>query len=194
MSIGDRMNDFEPVASDSPCNTCARRLSPFKCEAFDDIPNVFIEGNNDHREPYSGDGGLQYQAETNEFNFEEFRRGWVSSSLMDGDPGPLIQFMREESLLEDRALDLFAEVLRGKKLRRPGNRKSDPNRNTNLLFHVALYAKEGFPLTHPKFARNTAFHKAAAAMGNKPGPERAKRLWDECTDTIRDYYRRAVRD
>ena len=65
MSIGDRMNDL--VLEDaSPCNTCARRLSPFKCEAFDDIPMVFIAGDNDHRKPYFGDGGLQYVRDRNE--------------------------------------------------------------------------------------------------------------------------------
>ena len=64
MGIGDRMNDLKLKETNSPCNTCARMQTPFKCEAFDDIPMVFLAGDNDHRKPYFGDNGLQYLAET----------------------------------------------------------------------------------------------------------------------------------
>ena len=66
MSIGDRMNDL--VLEDaSPCNTCARKLTPFTCEAFpEEIPMVFVAGDNWHTEPYFGDGGLQYVKATDE--------------------------------------------------------------------------------------------------------------------------------
>ena len=64
MSIGDRMNDFEPEFDVSPCDTCARRWGPDNCEAFEVIPEVFESGDNDHRKPYPGDGGLQYVRDT----------------------------------------------------------------------------------------------------------------------------------
>ena len=67
MSIGDRMNDFEPEFVVSPCDTCARKLTPFTCEAFpEEIPMVFVAGDNWHTEPYFGDGGLQYVRDPNE--------------------------------------------------------------------------------------------------------------------------------
>ena len=66
MSIQDRMNDLK-LEDASPCNTCARKLTPFTCEAFpEEIPMVFVAGDNWHTEPYFRDGGLQYVKTTDE--------------------------------------------------------------------------------------------------------------------------------
>jgi len=62
MGLMSRSQDFK-VEDSSPCNTCKRRLDLRKCEAFDDIPMIFILGENDHQKPYPGDRGLQYLKE-----------------------------------------------------------------------------------------------------------------------------------
>lgn len=46
----------------SPCASCARKYPDAPtCEAFPGrIPQPILNGENDHREPYPGDNGLQY--------------------------------------------------------------------------------------------------------------------------------------
>lgn len=53
---------FVPVAS--ACHTCARKFpESLGCEAFPDrIPDEISGGENDHRQPFPGDHGLQYVA------------------------------------------------------------------------------------------------------------------------------------
>jgi len=63
MTMHERMGDFV-IEDASPCNTCANRIDAFSCRAFSDIPMVFIVGDNNHRKPFFGDGGIQYRAIT----------------------------------------------------------------------------------------------------------------------------------
>lgn len=59
MAIQERMNDFE-ILDASSCNTCANRISPSRCLAFNEIPMGFILGDNNHTNPFEGDGGIRY--------------------------------------------------------------------------------------------------------------------------------------
>jgi hypothetical protein len=129
----------------------------------------------------------------------EFQLIMIIERLRSGDPEPLIKFMRKDgdmSKFDSWQLDVIESVLRGEDPKGRGRPKSDPNRNTNLLFEIAWYAMKGFPLSDPKANKTrgklTAFDKASEAINNKVGPERAKRLWDEADN--REFFRRAVRD
>jgi hypothetical protein len=52
------------------CLKCKNHIGEFKCRAFPDrIPDVFLAGIEDHREPYEGDNGIQFEPrEENENN------------------------------------------------------------------------------------------------------------------------------
>ena len=151
MSIGDRMNDFEPEV----------------------VENL---------------------------TWEEFRPILIIHYLSQGNPEALIEFMREGgdmTSFDEYGLDLIAEVLRGKKLRGPGAPKSEKvhNQNVQVLFEVAWFSeKEKLPLTDPRYTKNSAFEKASEAVGGKVKPRRAQRLWEDCTDEDRDYFRKQARD
>lgn len=43
------------------CSSCVHYQGDYKCAAFDEIPRVIWFGENDHREPYPGDNGIQYE-------------------------------------------------------------------------------------------------------------------------------------
>jgi hypothetical protein len=52
------------IVTITPCATCARRnqRKSLICEAFPfGIPRVILLGENQHREPFPGDNGLQYK-------------------------------------------------------------------------------------------------------------------------------------
>ena len=133
-----------------------------------------------------------------DLTWEEFRSILIIHRLMNGDPEPLIEFMREGgdmTSFDEDGMDLIAKVLRSGKSRGRGRPKSEKiqNRKTQVLFEVAWFREiEGFPLTSTEFTNNSAFHKAAEAMGRKVTPELAEDLWEECPD--KDHYRREVRD
>jgi hypothetical protein len=61
-SVKGRMQEFE-VYEGSPCYTCAHKLAPFSCKAFNQIPMIFVTGENDHKKPYKGDHGFQWKAQ-----------------------------------------------------------------------------------------------------------------------------------
>ena len=61
MGLSERMDDFVIEPDPSPCSTCKHRIDAFSCKAFEDIPMVFLLGDNNHRQPYFGDGGIKYQ-------------------------------------------------------------------------------------------------------------------------------------
>lgn len=50
----------------SPCMSCVHKhAGAATCEAFPDgIPMEMLDGTNQHREPYDGDNGIQYEPET----------------------------------------------------------------------------------------------------------------------------------
>lgn len=129
-----------------------------------------------------------------DLTWENWRSIRIIHHLMNGDPEPLIEFMREDgdmSQFDPRQLDLIAKVLCGESLRGKGRPKSEPN--VLVLFEVAWFSEiEDFPLTSPKFTNNSAFHKAAEVMGVTP--ETAEDLWEKCTNKDKDHYRRQVRD
>jgi len=47
----------------TPCVTCKHRISGLTCNAFPaGIPQVVLIGEEQHRTPLPGDGGIQYEA------------------------------------------------------------------------------------------------------------------------------------
>ena len=58
----------------APCLTCkhfsgvvqpdgTEQSERYACKAFDRIPFVILSGESQHRKPFRGDGGVQYEAE-----------------------------------------------------------------------------------------------------------------------------------
>lgn len=46
----------------APCIDCRHYRRHLKCAAFPErIPDEILEGEHDHREPYPGDNGIQYE-------------------------------------------------------------------------------------------------------------------------------------
>jgi hypothetical protein len=43
------------------CDSCRHYMSPFRCNAFKEIPPQILTGEHDHREPYPGDNGIQFE-------------------------------------------------------------------------------------------------------------------------------------
>jgi hypothetical protein len=44
------------------CMTCKHKRFGWHCDAFPEgIPGEIIDGQHDHKEPYKGDGGIQYE-------------------------------------------------------------------------------------------------------------------------------------
>lgn len=47
------------------CASCKNYIGEQKCAAFPNgIPQPILDGKNDHRQPYPGDHGVQYEAES----------------------------------------------------------------------------------------------------------------------------------
>ena len=44
------------------CYQCKHKLDGLRCKAFEKIPSEIIKGDNDHRKPYPGDNGIQFEA------------------------------------------------------------------------------------------------------------------------------------
>ncbi len=44
------------------CDHCLHFIDGRRCKAFDEIPYEIIEGEHDHREPFPGDRGIQFEA------------------------------------------------------------------------------------------------------------------------------------
>lgn len=55
----------EPLPQIPPCWTCKHKhLTGPTCEAFPEkIPDEILTGEHQHREPYPGDNGIQYEPE-----------------------------------------------------------------------------------------------------------------------------------
>jgi hypothetical protein len=63
MTLKNRMNNFEPEVL-TPCHTCKHRISGLTCKAFlDGIPQEILLGKHQHRKPYPGDRGIQYEGD-----------------------------------------------------------------------------------------------------------------------------------
>lgn len=46
----------------APCGDCANYLSDHKCKAFlEGIPKPILDGENQHKDPYPGDNGIQFE-------------------------------------------------------------------------------------------------------------------------------------
>lgn len=43
------------------CTFCEHFEEPWKCKAFDEIPEEIWLGKNDHTKPYKGDNGIQFE-------------------------------------------------------------------------------------------------------------------------------------
>ena len=43
------------------CNKCKHYISGDKCKAFEQIPDEIINAKNDHKKPFKGDNGIQYE-------------------------------------------------------------------------------------------------------------------------------------
>jgi len=128
--------------------------------------------------------------------WEEIRAGMIIERLKSGNPEPLIKFMHEGGdmrRLGDYGLDMIAAVLRGEKLKGKGRPENEQirNRNIALFCEIAQAEIEEFPLTDPKYSKNTAFEKAVEAIGGGISARTAKNLWDNCD---KDKYRKAMRD
>jgi hypothetical protein len=67
MSMGDRWKDWdenfnEYVEWKTPCATCAHLIEAGICKAFPKgIPAEIYSGDDQHRTPYPGDHGIQYE-------------------------------------------------------------------------------------------------------------------------------------
>lgn len=62
----------EPVYSDI-CTRCRHNTGYRTCKAFEEIPYLIWLGENDHKKPYPGDGGIQFAPYTEE-EIDEMRR------------------------------------------------------------------------------------------------------------------------
>ena len=45
----------------SPCLTCKHFIDYWVCDAFERIPSDISKGLDDHKKPYPGDNGVQYE-------------------------------------------------------------------------------------------------------------------------------------
>jgi len=52
----DTRLNYSPV-----CMKCKHIIELDKCKAFDFIPEIIWNGENDHSEPYEGDNGIQFE-------------------------------------------------------------------------------------------------------------------------------------
>lgn len=59
----DRIDDtaLSVVLYSPVCSECVNRVDFRKCRAFDEIPLDIWEGRNDHRQPFEGDNGIQFE-------------------------------------------------------------------------------------------------------------------------------------
>jgi hypothetical protein len=55
----------------SPCYSCLNYKSGFSCNAFERIPDIILTGYNDHRSPFPGDGGIQFEKKPDNPQVEE---------------------------------------------------------------------------------------------------------------------------
>ena len=63
-SLDDRYLDVDKYipGGEVACATCASYEGGHKCKAFPDgVPQDILDGKNDHRKPYPGDHGIQYE-------------------------------------------------------------------------------------------------------------------------------------
>lgn len=44
------------------CHSCKHYQGNNKCLAFEDIPNAIVYNEHDHRQPYPGDNGIQFES------------------------------------------------------------------------------------------------------------------------------------
>ena len=51
----------DTFGADPPCFTCKHYHGGASCDAFDVIPDEIFGAENDHKKPYEGDGGIQYE-------------------------------------------------------------------------------------------------------------------------------------
>ena len=131
-----------------------------------------------------------------DLTWAEFQLIVIIEQLRSGNPEPLITFIREDGDMTQfsaKQLNVIESVLRGENPKGRGRPKINQELRTDLLFHIAWYSMEGFPLSNPEDPeKTTAFDKASEAVNHRIGPGRAKRMWDEAED--REYFRKAVRD
>ena len=63
-SLGEKYLDvikYSPYG-EPPCETCRNYEGEHRCRAFPDgIPQNILDGKHDHRRPYPGDHGVQYE-------------------------------------------------------------------------------------------------------------------------------------
>ena len=53
----DNLNSYNiPV-----CNNCIHHIADDKCDAFENIPDEILNGQNDHSEPFPGDKGIRFE-------------------------------------------------------------------------------------------------------------------------------------
>lgn len=71
--------DEDPLVNVCPCATCAHYIvddkNPLTCRAYpDEIPEVILRGEVDHKEPHPGDHGIQYLKKPISLELERFKR------------------------------------------------------------------------------------------------------------------------
>ena len=60
IKIDDKSSNLGQYSS--VCTFCSHYKAIYQCAAFKSIPDEIWRGQHDHREPYPGDNGIQFEA------------------------------------------------------------------------------------------------------------------------------------